>query len=580
MNAKQDSTKNTRTRTGPRVKCPKCSKITLRHDGMTPGGKQRWSCLTTSGGVRSHCYTTTNPNAPYRNQASRAKRADQHPQFRRALTGVKRFIITTAQNATPVHAEFFESMKNYCDYNDAELVVIPIRYKNATSQWTQSQENAEHWLRDVGIAELAKKRRTQSWFYKNAHRFPANSWNEFVDQYVAKYLYNQRKKLNENLVLVGDMKTHPTATKPLSRCESVTLGESGIFGHTKIQMTVVPTPQGRFPKVLATTGACTVKNYTDSKAGKLGEFHHALAALVVEVVGKKFFMRHVNAMKDGSFIDLDTEYSVGGVSSAPPALALVIGDTHRRFLDRKVERCTFSKGGMVDTLSPETLVFHDLHDGYAENPHHFGNPFVNLAKRNAAMHLVKEEIVDDVKWLIRTIGKRKAIIVPSNHDNFLWRWIIKNDWRLDTDNAEFYLETALAMVKDTVMQVSGSATPDPFTYWVNKWKGKAPITCLARDESFVLGDVELSMHGDQGPNGSRGSRQNLRRIGVKSIIGHSHTPGIEEGCYQTGTSTPLKLEYNTGPSSWLQAHVILYANGKRAVLPIIDGSWRIDDVKG
>jgi hypothetical protein len=110
-------------------------------------------------------------------------------------------------------------------------------------------------------------------------------------------------------------------------------------------------------------------------------------------------------------------------------------------------------------------------------------------------------------------------------------------------------------------------------YWVEKLKGGAPIQCLGRDESFNLAGIELSMHGDQGPNGTRGSRHNLRRIGVKSIIGHSHSPGIEEGCTQTGTSTPLTLEYNSGPSSWLQCHAVLYANGKRSLLPIIDGEW-------
>ena len=50
------------------------------------------------------------------------------------------------------------------------------------------------------------------------------------------------------------------------------------------------------------------------------------------------------------------------------------------------------------------------------------------------------------------------------------------------------------------------------------------------------------MHGDKGPNGARGSIRNLRRIGIRSVIGHTHSPGIDEGCYQVGTSTRLRLE--------------------------------------
>ena len=84
------------------------------------------------------------------------------------------------------------------------------------------------------------------------------------------------------------------------------------------------------------------------------------------------------------------------------------------------------------------------------------------------------------------------------------------------------------------------------------------------------------MHGDRGPNGARGSIKNLRRIGVKSIIGHSHSPGIDEGAYQNGTSTRLRLGYNVGPSSWLNAHTVVYANGKRSLINIIDGKWRLE----
>ncbi len=526
-------------------KCPKCGNMTLVRDGFTPANHQRWGCYTQVDGKRNHCYTTTDPTAPFRRQSGLAGEPDKNPQFRRALSGIKRFVITGAQNATPIHKPFFDSLRHYCRINAAELIVIPMRYKNATSRWSQSQANAEVWAKEV-----------------------------------QPYLYNQRKKLNDNLILMADIKTQPTAQKPLSGFEAISLGESAIFGHTKLQMTVVPTPQGKFPKLLTTTGACTIKNYTDTKAGKKGEFHHALAAVVVEIVGSKFFVRHINATADGSFIDLNQEYTPTGANLAPPALALVMGDTHRAFIDPKVEGATFDKGGMVDVLKPEHIVVHDLHDGYAENPYHFGNPFIAHAKQQVDMHRIRKEVEEDVEWICRVSNHGKVIVVPSNHDNFLWRWILKTDWRNSMENADFYLETALAMLRGTSMETHGTSTPDPFIYWVEKLvDNQFPVRCLKRDESVVFGGVEVGLHGDQGPNGARGSRQSLRRIGVKSIIGHSHTPGIEEGCYQCGTSTPMKLEYNEGPSSWLQAHCILYANGKRAILPIIDGLWCFDAAK-
>lgn len=536
MTKKQGTSRSTASRTANNRICPKCGRKTLRRGQKAQSGKQRWECRPTENGERIYCYSTTNPDAPYRDQKGSTK-VVKKTQFKRKLSGVKRFIITAAQNATPIHDDFFSSLKQYATYNDSELVVIPIRYKNPTSKWTDSQENAEVW-----------------------------------DPAVEPYLYNQRKKLNENLTLLADIKTVPTATKPLQGFDAITGGSSGILGHTKIQMTTVATPQNSYPKILTTTGACTVQNYTDSKAGKLGEFHHSLSALVVEVVGKRFFVRHVGWDGTG-FIDLTDYYTPTGVVPAPRPLAIVFGDTHRASMCKQVERTTFGTDGMVETLDPEYLVFHDLHDGASTNHHERKDPFAQVAKRANLLHLVKEEVLQDVMWLAMIANDRDVVIVPSNHDDFLARWLREQDWRADPDNSEFYLETALHLVREIK---AGNDCPHPFTHWVNKLKGNAPITCLERDESFVLGGVELSLHGDKGPNGTRGTRNNLRRIGVKSIVGHSHSPGIEEGCYQAGTSTPLRLSYNSGPSSWLNAHVVLYANGKRAILPILDGGWCFD----
>jgi len=101
------------------------------------------------------------------------------------------------------------------------------------------------------------------------------------------------------------------------------------------------------------------------------------------------------------------------------------------------------------------------------------------------------------------------------------------------------------------------------------------IRVLRTGEKFALRGITLDMHGDRGPNGSRGSIVNLRDIGVKSVIGHAHSPGIDEGCWQVGCSCVLVQDYTEGaPSSWLNAHVLLHDDGKRQMLFVIDGRWR------
>ncbi len=492
-----------------------------------------------SGSVMASSAEAQQPAAPSFLKEDQAPSKER--RFARPLpSDTKRFIVTSAQNATPVHHGFFNALKVAAKALSAELIVIPLRYKNPTSRWTGSQQNEEHWAPEV-----------------------------------EPYLYNQRKKLNPNLVLVGDIKTQPTASSPLNGFESLTGAESAIIGHTKLQLKVVPVPAGKFPKILTTTGACTVPNFTDSKAGKLGAFHHSLGAAIVEVVGRKFFLRQLLGNDDGSFIDLDREYTADGVRKAPPALGLVMGDTHVRFIDPAVSDATFGKGGIIETVDPKVLVWHDVLDGYSANPHHAGDPFVNIAKASVNYGDVRREVEDTIQFIDRSTGDRKSVLVASNHDNFLARWIAKEDWKSDPINAGFYLETALAMVRSTRMTAGGSSYLDPFKFWVEKLSQNKNVRCLGTDESFMLAGIECGMHGHRGPNGARGNIKNLSRVGPKAVIAHSHTPGIQEGCYQAGTSTPLRLEYNTGPSSWLNTHVVVYATGKRSLITVIDGEWKL-----
>jgi hypothetical protein len=487
------------------------------------------------------CYRTTNPDAPFRGRDMKPIKQEEKLEFRSILgKATKTFVITWAQNATPVHAGFLRALGAYCRVNaGASLVVLPGRYKNATSRWTSSQENEQWW-----------------------------------DKALTPFLHNQRTKLNKNLVLLGDINVQPTASGPVSGFESITHGESGILGHPKLQMVVVPTPHKRLPKIMTTTGACTVQNYTNSGAGKKGEFHHVIGAAVIELDhAGVFHLRHINASRDGSFCDLDRRYSGDGtVHDSGPYKGLIFGDAHPQFADPEVVRATFGAGGLVERLKPDTLVFHDLLDSYAVNPHHVGNPFIASAKRGAGNDNIAKEVQETISWLVSAAAGRKAVVVPSNHDDMLSRWIKNADWKYDPTNAEFYLETALHMLRGTKMTKTGTMTPDPFHYWIKRAKQKN-IVPLQRNKSFTIAGIECSLHGHEGPNGARGSLKNLSKLGVKVVSGHSHTPGIEAGHYKAGTMTYLSLEY-TGPiGSWLNAHVSIDPLGKRHIHICIGGKF-------
>ena len=519
----------------------------MAKNGIHKGtGKQQWVCQkrATAENQREHCYSTLDPSAPYRGENKKPK-AMQEPRkpFRKKIDVQQTLVFTAAQNATPVHEGFFAALQQFQNHENAEICIIPLRYRNPTSIFSDAQESDEHWL---------------------------------VPRHM---LYEQRKKLNHNLMVVGDVKIQPTMADPLSGMEGLTHGESGIFGHTKLRMKCVATPQNKHPKVLTTTGAVTVPNYTDSKAGKKGDFHHVLGAVVVQIESPtKFHIHHINARKsDGAFIFKRKAYYPDRVEDAPGYKAVVFGDAHYRFADPSVVDATFGEGGLVDLLDPEVLVWHDLLDCYAGNPHHQGNPFIRKAKHSANFHIMQDEVFETVDWAARLTGDRQGYIVPSNHDDMFARWIIREDWKqLDPENMEFYLETALHMARSASMSETGAQYLDPFAYWVGQHLGSnGNLIALPCNKSLMIGGIECSLHGDQGPNGARGTIKNLSQIGVKVISGHGHSPAIENGHYRTGTMTRLEAEY-TGPvGSWLNTHCSIDAFDKRHLHTCVDGKFFI-----
>ncbi len=478
----------------------------------------------------------------------------QTPQtiLRRDLPrGTNRYIITSAQNGTPVHDEFWACLLAAAKHLKAEILVIPLRYKNPTSTFSGSQQNAEWWA-------------------------PA----------VTPYLWNQRHAINESLTLLADIKTQPTAVDPLAGADSISGEFSGIFGHTKLRLRSVATPQNKMAKRLYTTGACTVENYTDTRTGKISEFHHSLAALLVETDGKLFWVRHLQYGKSSRrVIDLDDAYHVGGYVKGPPAIAGAGGDTHVLFTSPMVDDCRHREGGLIDTIRPANWIEHDLCDAYSANPHHDRNPMIWLATRLAGRDSIGAE-ADAAGEYLRRITKRhprvKVRVIASNHDDMLTRAALafmagglKAIPHVSPVNLAWLGRTVAEMAEGCRMTPTGTTYPDALALHLRKMKLGPRVHILDGGESLMLGGVEHGMHGDDGPNGARGSVRNLARIGVKSWTGHGHAEEIFEGAWRLGTGTELTADYTRGPSSWTNSDGLTNADGIRQLVPYVAGRFRL-----
>lgn len=461
-----------------------------------------------------------------------------HTRFMNKLPDAPVYVVTYAQNATPVHKKFLAALLVYCKHNNAQLVVIPGRYKNPTSIWTEKMESDEWWA-----------------------------------SVLHPYLFDGRADVGR-CTIYGDISIQPTAVRPLTGFEVFAGSNSAIFGHPKIQLHTVATAKRRYPRIFTTTGAVTKRNYTHSKAGKKGEAHHVYGATVVERAGDLFHVRQINALNDGTFIDLTTKYTPEGVEEAERALGLIYGDIHVDKSDPAVLNATYGgEDSIVRVLRPRNVFYHDLLDFDRRN-HHRIHHFPDRYERalGGAPDNVEAEVHEAIAFIDDTTpADAQAYCIISNHDEAFDRWLNEANPKVDPINALFYHETWTKLLQ---YYNKNRCFVPALQLWYEEL-GAGKVKFISRDEPKKIKDIYLNFHGDKGTNGARGTTLQYAKLGVKTIIGHSHSPGILDGCYQVGVTGRLEMGYNAMPSSWLNTHAVIYANGKRSLIHVIEGEWRL-----
>ncbi len=453
------------------------------------------------------------------------------PQYelakKRATDDTKKvYFVTWAQNNTPVHKGFYNNVEAYAKKHKASIHIILGRYKNPTSVFQDAKE--EFWVEEV-----------------------------------EKYMDANRHNIHEYVTIMGDVKVQPTAVNPMSGMNALSGVDSCIFGAPKVQMETIPVLEGMKPKMMVTTGAITQRNYTDSKSGKLGDFHHVLGFCIVEIKDDEtFFIRQVTAdEKTGSFNDLYYNVNKGVVSRVDTIAAAVLGDLHLGEHDERVIDSTFKV--LLKKLKPANLVLHDIFNGHSISHHESRNPFKLYEREQDGSNSVKREVDFMLTWLEK-VKDYNVTIVRSNHDDFIDRWLMNSDWKQNIKNAKEYIEYSQIIL-------AGKAPKGIVPYLINQKFPK--MKTLDRTEMFSIKGWELGQHGDVGANGSRGSLLQFRKLNTKCVVGHYHGPGRKDGALAVGTTTHLRVGYNNGPSSWLQSHVIIHNDGKAQHINFINGEF-------
>lgn len=430
----------------------------------------------------------------------------------------KRYIITWAQNATPVNENFLENIEAYAKHIKAQILVVAGKYRVVNTSWSEYQDGDDYWQDSV-----------------------------------SDYLVASTLQLHPYVEVLADLKILPTVTKPLTGLRGVDEDATCIIGHPKVHLESVPVLEGNMKKLLLTTGAVTIPNYNESKAGYISQGQHKYGFVVVEKDGNKFHVRQVTATEDGSFTDLVYEVENGGVSVTDTCLAFIPGDLHIRKADTSKLN---AMGKLVENLQPKSFICHDLLDAESINHHEAKNPIKVFHKTKKGHHLVKREVDEAVEWLkeLKETVKGEIVVVRSNHDDFLDRWIINGNWKKDLANADTYAKYLSILLADE----DAMLLPEI----IHEEEELQDVICLGLDASYKVAGFELGNHGDIGVNGSRGTINQFSRLGLKSITGHPHSPGRRNDTLCVGTSTVLRAGYNHGPSSWMHSDVIIHNNGQ------------------
>lgn len=449
------------------------------------------------------------------------------------IDGYKRFFITTAVMGCDVDENLLKSILKYCQDNNARLLVL-------------------------ACADPAKRQAT---------------WSDLghIDKRLAKYVVTEDSMLNSNL-FISTIKLSAKHIDPITGLGRIGQREgSFIYASPKQRLKGFAVSNMKLPHLLMTTGAITVPDYNtqmymSERTAYIATHDHQMGGVIVEVEDNNVFhVRHVQADEKGRFIDLGQEWSEKGKKPVRPA-AFVLGDWHSGVTDPGAKNCWKE---ISNQLKPEYLVMHDIFDGLSINHHEKHNHILRAQRAQQGDLDLLSELVglrDDLEEL--TTWADQVVVVKSNHDEFLTRYLQEGLYVKDAQNHKVALKLADKMLDGE----------DPLKWAVEDMIGlsaKDKVRWLTRDEDFFVAKIQLGSHGDKGANGAKGNLNAMEQAYGNSVTGHTHSPEILRGAWQVGTSSLLKLDYNKGPSSWLHASCLVYPNGARQLIMAIDGKWKL-----
>jgi len=445
------------------------------------------------------------------------------------------YIISSAQNNTLPHPTL-KSLKTLAGVLEAQLLLMPIKYTTT-------------------LDSLERKTPT-------------------YDDSVTPYLVENNIWLGGRgcVRLAVGANILPTAKQPINTAANLNKGESlTVVASPKKQLKTLARSKDGAHRWVYTTGSCTQRHYTDTRAGEEGCDSHTFGALVVTVNEGYVEHQEIVADESGAFYYDMACYDGFNITEIHKTPALVLGDLH---CEKMCENSLVRALAQIDIYQPSQVILHDTLDFMSRNHHN----------RNSGLFLYtmgSRSVLDDLNDAVHVVNRIAAqcdsvFIVCSNHDLALDSWLDDPKYNADKDpiNAKTYY-----FLKHAVLEAidSGDELDAPrlamFDLAITKLVEQlaeplASNVIFGRlDMSHKINGFECGSHGHLGNSGARGSQRSFKAYQMPWISGHTHSPARDGNVLTVGVTGSLAMGYNKGGTMWDRANALILPNDTAVLIP-------------
>lgn len=447
------------------------------------------------------------------------------------------YIITAGQNNTTPHP-VLNTLVSIAKAYDAEFGIMPIKYTTT-------------------LQGLERKKPT---FHTDVKKHLL----EYTDTWLG----------GEGCVLLANSaQIIPTAKQPINAAERLNTGESiTVVASPRRQSKTLPRQKNGAFRWVYTTSICTQMHYTDSRAGAEAEAEHCYGGLLLEV--RNGYIKHRRLVADQSGVIIDNGsvfYPNGDIKAYNDVFnqlpTIVLGDLHcEKMCEDSWERAI----NMCSINNVRQIIVHDALDFMSRNHH-------NREDWTFLYQMQDRTVIDDLSDVINRLNELAAIapvyVVESNHDLAIDNWVRDNkfDVRKDPQNARTYHALMLAYIEAMDNnELDNFAKMDlAFRALADKLPELSSNIVFGKiDNEMLAFGYDVGMHGHIGTGGARGSAISFKKMRIKTVTGHTHSPFEDHNTIVVGVTGSMEMGYNKGGTTWDRANALIYPNSTHQLLPV------------